>query len=375
METGRRLSGAEEILRGRIVEHVKSIGLGGGVSTPMRARAAQARLRDAQARESPGMLAGGADEARLFCPDGADVDPRRIRPELRPVEPGTAGERLFRWWSRAWWSVPYQKACGRQMRFLVWDAGNGFPMGLTCLNSPILAMAARDKFLGITAASRIRWVNMSMNAHRVGALPPYNRLLGGKLAALSLISDEVREAYGAKYGGVHRTPGAPPSRLLFVVALGAFGKSAMYGRLRYGGADVARHIGYTEGFGTFHLPDAIVGDVMSVLRARGIDTRVSFERGRSQKLRLLKRGLLILGLGGLHRHGVRRAVYVFEVAGNVRDMIAGRAVEPEWPDRPFADLASFWMRRWALPRHERMPEWRDFRAGAFIDGVLAGLKA
>ena len=129
METGRRLSGAEEILRGRIVEHVKSIGLGGGVSTPMRARAAQARLRDAQARESPGMLAGGADEARLFCPDGADVDPRRIRPELRPVEPGTAGERLFRWWSRAWWSVPYQKACGRQMRFLVWGRRKRFPDG------------------------------------------------------------------------------------------------------------------------------------------------------------------------------------------------------------------------------------------------------
>lgn len=45
-------------------------------------------------------------------------------------------------------------------------------------------MSVRDSALGILPAKRDYWVNMSMNAQRVGALPPYNDLLGGKMAAL-----------------------------------------------------------------------------------------------------------------------------------------------------------------------------------------------
>ena len=378
MRTAEPLSAAGRGLRDRIVAHLEASGFdtNGSLSIDQSRRSlqnVQASFREMQMRESPKALLDGADAARRHSLDGSDISAGAIRPEIREVRPGTVEERLFRWWNLAWWSVPYQPACGRQMRFLIWDSGNGAPMGLTCLNSPILCMAARDGFLGIPAADRSYWVNMSMNAHRVGALPPYNRLLGGKLAALSLVCNEIRDTFEKRYAA-GRTARRPPL-LLFVVALGAFGKSPMYERLRYGGSVVARNIGHTAGFGTFHLPDALVREIFTMMRERGIDTRISFERGRSQKVMLLKKGLAMLGLGGFHRHGVRRAVYMFEVASNLRDLIAGRADGPIWPDRPFDDLAGFWLRRWALPRHERMPEWRSFKAGRFIDGVMSKLEA
>lgn len=80
-----------------------------------------------------------------------------------------------------WWSIPYQHPYGRQMRFLVWDTYHDLPFGLINLQSPILKMSVRDKSLGIPDKEVDLWVNKSMNAQRVGALPPYNELIGGKL--------------------------------------------------------------------------------------------------------------------------------------------------------------------------------------------------
>lgn len=40
-----------------------------------------------------------------------------------------------------------------------------------------------------------------MNAQRVGALPPYNELIGGKIVALAMTSNEIREKYKQKYKG------------------------------------------------------------------------------------------------------------------------------------------------------------------------------
>lgn len=40
-----------------------------------------------------------------------------------------------------------------------------------------------------------------MNAQRVGALPSYNELIGGKMVALAMTSNEIREKYKQKYKG------------------------------------------------------------------------------------------------------------------------------------------------------------------------------
>ena len=79
------------------------------------------------------------------------------------------------------------------MRFIIWDKSHDAPFGLIGLSSPPLRMSTRDKYLGISNDQIYYWINMSLNGQRIGALPPYNELLGGKMVALSLTSNEIRK--------------------------------------------------------------------------------------------------------------------------------------------------------------------------------------
>ena len=375
------LSNVEAALRDSILESFRKQGFVTGtcLGIPNADRQAyreiQIKAKEMQMASHRKFIVGMADKAEGLCSDGRDIDPQVIRLELREVMGGTFQERLFRWWNYVWWSMPYQHAYGRQMRFFLWDVAHDLPFGMVYLQSPVLRMKSRDRFLGIPKDKLDYWVNMSMSAQRVGALPPYNGLIGGKMAALSLASNEVRNAYRKKYAGsmtlmAGRTV---PADLLFVTTTGAFGKSAMYDRLVYGRRLVCQHIGSTNGSGTFHLSDDLTAGIYSVLRSHGIDTRTTFGHGPSVRIKLVKRGLGMLGLGGFYNHGIRRHVYLFRLAENLERLIAGHDSEPVWPDRPFDDMAKHWHGRWAMPRSRRITGWREFDSARFFNNVRAML--
>jgi hypothetical protein len=115
--------------------------------------------------------------------DGKNLEVVKIQPRLIEVKPDSKWEILFRWWNLVWWSLPYERAYGRQIRFVVWDQYHKAPIGLIGLQSPILSWSVRDDHLKIPAKRRDYWVNQSLSAQRLGALPPYNAVLGGKLVA------------------------------------------------------------------------------------------------------------------------------------------------------------------------------------------------
>src|SRR3989337_111553 len=153
------------------------------------------------------------------------------------------------------------------MRFLLWDITHNCPFGLFALQSPVLKMSVRDNALGIPNKELDIWVNRSMNAQRVGALPPYNELLGGKLVALGLTSNEIREAYKSKYENyetILKGRRMEPD-LLFITTTSAFGKSSLYNRLKYREERVAECIGYTQGAGSFHIPEELYQDILKFL--------------------------------------------------------------------------------------------------------------
>ena len=58
-------------------------------------------------------------KVKNYCRDGRDIDPDKISVELREVLSGSLEEILFRWWNLVWWSIPYQRSYGRQMRFIL----------------------------------------------------------------------------------------------------------------------------------------------------------------------------------------------------------------------------------------------------------------
>ena len=241
--------------------------------------------------------------------DGKNVVPENIRLELREVLPGSFESQMFRWWNLVWWNMPYQRAYGRQIRFILWDRGHDMPFGLMQLQSPLLRMKTRDEYLEIPSESLDYWANMSMSAQRTGALPPYNDLIGGKMVALTVTSNEVRDTYRRKYEGkktVMEERVLKPD-LLFITTTSAFGKSSIYDRLRYRGELAAVQIGYTKGVGTFHMPEDLTRAIYSMLREKGINTSTGYGHGPSRKIRLFKQAFAHLGLGQvLHaRHKTR----------------------------------------------------------------------
>ena len=333
-------------------------------------RRIQQKARFYQLSLHKNFLVDSINKVKNYCRDGSDIIPEKISLELREVQSDSFEEILLKWWNLIWWSIPYQRSYGRQMRFLLWDTTHDAPFGLICLQSPVLKISVRDNYLRIPKKQLDIWVNKSMNAQRLGALPPYNELLGGKMVALALTCNEIRELYRKKYKNcvsIIKKRKLEPE-LLFITTTSAFGKSSLYNRLKYNGEVVAQSLGYTQGSGTFHIPENLYEEILDFLKDKGIDTRRGYGHGPSRKLKLITLGLKYLGLSKFEYHGIKREFYLFPLVKNLKDVIQKKQ-EPIWIDRPFDNLVTYWKERWAIPRAERMPEWKKFDSNKFFKKV------
>ena len=117
-----------------------------------------------------------------YFADGSDVVVGKIDPELELIRSDTWQSDLFRM-ACLTWSVPVSQGYGRRLRFLVWDKSNDKLIGLIGLGDPVFNLRARDDLIGWNVSERTeRLVNL-MDAYVLGALPPYNFLLCGKMIA------------------------------------------------------------------------------------------------------------------------------------------------------------------------------------------------
>ena len=303
--------------------------------------------------------------------DGKDIDVEKIKPKIFEVKSGTKWDILFRWWCYVWWSIPYDRPIGRQMRFVVWDDHHKSIIGLIGLQSPILAWEPRDRYLSLSMEQRELWVNQSLNAQRVGALPPYNDLLGGKLIASFLVSKRIRSAFEKKYGGKKTImkKRVLPSRLLFITTTGAFGKSPIYERLSYRQQKLSFFLGYTKGFGSFHIPDDIYLDMLEYLSSNKIDIQRGYGSGPSRKLKLIQETMNHLGFSYGANHGIKRGIYLFSSVKNLHQVIHG-GERPRYTDISVRELTDFWKERWILPRIHQKGHYKDFIAEKYITSEL-----
>lgn len=303
------------------------------------------------------------------------IVPENIRLELREVKPNTNDELFYKWWNIVWWSIPYQKAFGRQIRFILWDIEHNYPFGIIGLQSPILKMQERDDFLGIKDNEIDYWINRSMNAQRLGALLPYNHLLGGKMAALTLVSNELRESYRQKYKDyVSKIKKRKiESELLFITTTSAFGRSSIYNRIKIGDKLVAQPLGYTKGSGSFHIPDSLYFDMLKYLDKKGVNINRGMGYGTSRKRQLLRICFDHFGLKHYEYHGIKREIYLFSLVENIREVI-DRKEKPKWSTSPLENLVKYWKDRWAIPRSIRKNDWENFSVNDYIDNACRLLK-
>jgi len=314
------------------------------------------------------------DGIKKYSIDGKDLEPKKIELKLIEVHSDSFEAKLFLWWNLVWWSLPYDRPIGRQMRFILWDEYHNAPFGLIGLQSPPLASSVRDNYLGLNNGNREYWINQSMYGQRIGALPPYNELLGGKMVALSLVSNEIRKAYEKKYRDRKTLlkKRKIPNRLLFITTTSAYGKSSVYERIKYKGEKVSIFLGFTSGAGTFHLPQELYEELLLFLEREGINTKRGYGTGPSRKLKLVDLGFKKLGLknltGSYVFHNIKRGYYLFFHVRNLHNIIQ-KNKRPLWYDRPFKELFAFWLERWCIPRSERKKEWMEFDSTKFFRKV------
>ncbi len=203
------LDGSAATLRSRIIESLRRQGFAidatGGLTPSgnghkQAIRELHSEARDAAIERARPGLARHERKLLGYFASGAEVQPHRIAPVLKEVLPDTEDELLFRY-ARLHWSIPVSAGYGRRLRFLVFDESNGKLIGLFGLGDPVFSLGPRDAWVGWDSQAKRERFRHVMDAFVLGAVAPYARLLCGKLVALLITSDEVRDAFSRRYAG------------------------------------------------------------------------------------------------------------------------------------------------------------------------------
>jgi len=298
--------------------------------------------------------------------DGREVDPRAVQPRLVPVLAGTLEAELFRLAGLSW-SIPVSEGFGRRLKFLVVDEQNDKLIGLIALGDPVFNLGARDRTIGWGVREREQRLANVLDAYVLGSLPPYNLLLGGKLVACLIKTKDVARAFAEKYGntrGVISNANKSP-RLVMVTTTSAMGRSSVYNRMRIGEEKFFESVGFTQGYGHFHVPDALFQDLRTYLLRKN-DPYANgnrFGQGPNWKLRVVRKSMDELGLGGgLIQHGFRREAFICSLASNACSFLRGDSKRPNFSGlRDLQTVSKLCVERWVIPRASRRPEFRDWR--------------
>jgi hypothetical protein len=136
--------------------------------------------------------------ARENLADGSEVWQSEIAPVIEICQTQRQFDtfRIFRYY----WSSPYSEYVGRRLKLIIRDSAvpNKPIIGIAALGSSIVHIPDRDKWIGWDKPTRTNNLIYTMDAYVLGALPPYNHLLGGKLISYLIASNEVREMYQRK---------------------------------------------------------------------------------------------------------------------------------------------------------------------------------
>lgn len=297
-----------------------------------------------------------------YFASGNDIDVSRITTVLQRISSDTWEGDLFRLASLTW-SVPVSNGFGRRLRYLVWDDYNGKLLGLIAIGDPVFNLSVRDNLIVWDVHARGKRLVNLMDAYVLGAVPPYNTLLGGKMVACLIrsrdIYDDFTHAYGNTTGIISGKE--KKARLLAVTTSSSLGRSSVYNRLKLNGIQYFMPIGYTLGWGHFHIPDDLFVALRNYLRAIGhpYADHHRFGEGPNWRMRTTRVALDALGFGrDILRHGIQREVFISLLANNaIRLLRTGRG-RPNLSSLLSADeVARLAIERWMLPRSQRRPEF------------------
>jgi hypothetical protein len=304
------------------------------------------------------------DHLIQYIANGKEVDPRKMSPCLQLVEPDSDQELLFRY-ACLHWSIPVSAGYGRRLRFLVIDENNGKLIGLFGLGDPVYSMKARDKWIGWDKEGKASRLYHVMDAYVLGAVPPYSFLIAGKLIAMLICSNEVRNAFRNKYNGKEsliRQETRPPY-LVMVTTTSALGRSSVYNRIRVNGQEYWTSIGFTQGSGDFHFSNGVYDDIRAYVEKHCEPTakHEAWGNGFRNRREVIRKCLSNIGLSAdLIYHGIQREIFAAPLGRDAIRFLKGEVHRPYFYDWSAFDLSGLFAERWMFGRAQRMPEFREY---------------
>lgn len=362
-----------EMLRDKIIEQIKAYVL----NTPdtqnkdlLRKMHERARI-ELLLKHRKFLIEKGEKIIDEYFAEGDDIVPEKISPRLIPVRTKEEWD-IFKT-ARFTWSLPFSNGYGRRLCFLIMDEYNGKLIGILGAHSPALGIKLRNEWLNLKGKDKVYKLNETMDIFTLGAVPPYNMLLGGKLVAMSAVANEVRDFYKEKYSNkkTEMEQNIISPHLVLFTTTSAYGRSSIYNRVKYKDRLLCFSLGYTKGFGAFKYTDEISRLMKEYLLLKGIEVKGGYGNGPNYKFRLintaikeinkeidLKEVLNIKSIKQLLKHEVKREVFVFPLASNVVEYINGIDKEVKYYDYKFEELAEYWKERYLKRRVKTNDEWR-----------------
>jgi hypothetical protein len=196
-----------------------------------------------------------------------------------------------------------------------------------------------------------------MDTYVLGALPPYNYLLGGRLLSYLIASKEIREIYRNKYKDqITNISNRKATDLACIFTTSLYGKSSQYNRIKYKNILLYKLIGYTKGYGTLHLTDETFNAMYDLLKGNNILISNKFGEGPSWRMRVIRSAADILGFDSdfLLQHSFKRAIYLTPLAKNYLEFLNGKSDKLDYYDFSLSELTEYWYNRWHLKRRNNL---------------------
>jgi hypothetical protein len=303
---------------------------------------------------------------RGYFISGVDVDTARIQPIFELV---TSDRQHAIWrYCRLWGSIPYNRGCGRLLRYLLRDEGQpGSPvMGIIALSSPVLINKPRDQWIGweyprdadLKRQRLLTCIELSVSM----AIPPYNHLTAGKMICLAVLSNEVRQNYWNKFSHTQTPTGLREGRLALITTTSLYGSSVQYNRLKLDGRAAYQLVGYTSGYGNAHITESEFAGMEQYLRDIGKPIPKGWGTGRSYRLRVYQSYCQNRYGKDAPTHNNPRSVYIAPLAVNSKSFLKGETEDIDFYNLPFSRLVTIWRERWLASRLQKPDVIEKFRS-------------
>jgi hypothetical protein len=302
--------------------------------------------------------------AENYVANGSDVIPQEIEPKLVTVDDREKSD-VFNW-VKLHWSIPVSSGYGRRLRYLVEDEHTRKIIGVIGLGDPVYALKDRDAFIGWTPEVKSQRLKHIMDAFVLGAVPPYNMILGGKLVASLISSKEIYRDFKKKYGGTKSLIREDifDGKLAGITTSSALGKSSVYDRIKIPNGSQFCHVGWTSGSGDFQFLNGYYDDLLKLMRQRNYTGKnKKWGSGIRSRRTVIQKSLLLLGLSPRFLyHGVRRELFFVPLGKNWKGFLCGTKKQLRPHDLSLTEISEYAKTRWMVPRAERDRAYSKFKA-------------